>query len=255
MNESGLPRTATSALERAVKHYNAHRYEQALAELQAGRAEAGGRADAAGVAPGESSPENDYYEGLALTQLGRHEEALLCLEKVVASHFSFLHIIQARMVLGYIYSVTGRYRLAEIEFTKVNELGLQSSQAFAALGYALYAQRKVPEGVEALKKALELDPKNSNALNSLGFIYAEEQVDLGKALTLCRQAVEISPRNAAYLDSLGWAYFRLGDFVEARATFRRALDLSPGNREIAGHMRACMERLKDVGQEPASRTR
>ncbi len=210
---------------------------------------------ARGGAEADSTPESDYYEGLILTQLGRHEEALLCLEKVVASHFSFLHIMQARMVLGYIYSVTGRYRLAEIEFTKVNELGLQSSQAFAALGYAYYAQRKVPESIDMLKKALELEPKNSNALNSLGFIYAEEQVDLGKALTLCRQAVEISPRNAAYLDSLGWAYYRLGDYGEARATFRRALDLAPGNREIAGHMRSCMDRLKELGPEAAPRGR
>ncbi|MGA2379878.1 MAG: tetratricopeptide repeat protein [Spirochaetia bacterium] len=221
-------------LERGVKLYHAHRFEQALAELRALEAETG------------ATPESDYYVGLALTQLGKHEEALLSLEKVVNSHFSFLHIMQARMVLGYIYSVTGRFRLAEFEFAKVNEMGLQSSQALAALGYVYYAQRKVPESVEALTKALEIEPKNSNALNSLGFIYAEEKIDLGRAVTLCRQAVELAPRNAAYLDSQGWAYFRMGNFAEARASFRRALDLAPGNKEIVGHMRACMDALKDV---------
>ena len=77
----------------------------------------------------------------------------------MSSHFSFLHIIQARMVLGYIYSVTGRFRLAEFEFTKVNEMGVQSSQALAALGYVYYAQRKVPESIETLKKALESIPR------------------------------------------------------------------------------------------------
>jgi len=221
-------------LERAVKLYHTHRFDQALAELRALEAEEG------------SSPELDYYIGLALTQLGTYEEALLSLEKVVSSHFSFLHIIQARMVLGYIYSVTGRFRLAEFEFTKVNEMGIQSSQALAALGYVYYAQRKVTESVETLKKALELDPKNPNALNSLGFIYAEEKIDLARAVTFCRQAVDIAPRNAAYLDSLGWAHFRQNNFTEARASFRRALDLAPGNKDIAAHMRLCMEALKDV---------
>ena len=120
-------------LERAVKLYHAHRYEQALADLRRWRRRRGG------------GPEIDYYIGLTLTQLGSYEEALLSLEKVVNSHFSFLHIMQARMVLGYIYSVTGRFRLAEFEFAKVNEMGLQSSQALAALGYVLYAQKKVPE--------------------------------------------------------------------------------------------------------------
>jgi len=221
-------------LERAVKLYHTHRFDQALAELRALEAEEG------------SSPELDYYIGLTLTQLGTFEQALLSLEKVVGSHFSFLHIIQARMVLGYIYSVTGRFRLAEFEFTKVNEMGIQSSQALAALGYVYYAQRKVPESVETLKKALELDPKNPNALNSLGFIYAEEKIDMPHAVTLCRQAVDIAPRNAAYLDSLGWAYFRQNNLAEARTNFRRALDLAPGNKEIASHMRMCMDALKDV---------
>ncbi|MGA2477863.1 MAG: tetratricopeptide repeat protein [Spirochaetia bacterium] len=222
-------------LERAVKLYHAHRYEQALADLRALEAEEGG-----------GGPEIDYYIGLTLTQLGVYEEALLSLEKVVNSHFSFLHIMQARMVLGYIYSVTGRFRLAEFEFVKVNEMGLQSSQALAALGYVLYAQKKIPEAIDTLKKALDLEPKNPNALNSLGYIYAEEKMDAAKAVTLCRQAVDLAPRNAAYLDSLGWAYFRQGNLLEARANFRRALDLAPGNKDIAAHVRLCMDALKDV---------
>ncbi|HYW83037.1 MAG: tetratricopeptide repeat protein [Spirochaetia bacterium] len=221
-------------LGRAVKLYHAHRFDQALVELRALETEEG------------TSPEIDYYVGLALTQLGNYEDALLTLEKVVNSHFSFLHIMQSRMVLGYIYAVTGRFRLAEFEFTKVNEMGVQSSQALAALGYVYYAQRKVPESIETLQKALELEPKNPNALNSLGFIYAEEKIDLPKAITLCRQAVELAPRNAAYLDSLGWAYYRQSNFLEARAHFRRALDLAPGNKEIAARLRLCLDALKDV---------
>jgi tetratricopeptide (TPR) repeat protein len=222
------------SFERAIKLYHTHRYEQALAAFREIEAESG------------ASPELDYYTGLALTQLGKYEDALLALEKVVSSHFSFLHIMQARMVLGYIYAVTGRYRLAEFEFTKVSELGLQSSQALAALGYVYYAQKKVTESVESLKKALEMDPKNPNALNSLGFIYAEEKIDLPRAVSLCRQAVEVAPRNAAYLDSLGWAYFRAGNLEEARACFRRALDQAPGNKEIAAHMRVLVDALKSA---------
>jgi len=222
--------------ERAVKLYHSHRFEQALAALQQVEGEIG------------QTPELNYYTGLALTQLGKFEDALLSLEKVVDSHFSFLHIMQARMVLGYIYSVTGRYRLAEFEFTKVSELGLQSSQALAALGFVCYAQKKVRESVEALKKALELEPRNANALNSLGYIYAEEKLDPQKAVALCRQAVEVAPRNAAYLDSLGWALIRVGGYDEARVLLRRALDLAPGNREIAGHMRTLLDIMKDVSR-------
>jgi Flp pilus assembly protein TadD len=106
--------------------------------------------------------------------------------------------------------------------------------------------KKVPEAVDTLKKALDLEPKNPNALNSLGYIYAEEKMDPAKAVSLCRQAVDLAPRNAAYLDSLGWAFFRQGSLLDARANFRRALDLAPGNKEIAAHIRLCMDALKDV---------
>lgn len=220
------------SFEQGVRLYHSHRFEQALTELRDAEKE---------ITP---TPELDYYIGLALTQLGRYEEALLALEKVVTSGFSFLHGTQARMVLGYIYAVTTRHRLAEFEFRKVIELGVRSSQAYAALGYVLYCQRKIPESVETLKTALDLEPDNANALNSLGFIYAEERIELGQAVTLCRRAAESSPKNAAYLDSLGWALFRSGSLRDAKACFRRALDLAPGNKEIASHMRQVMDAMK-----------
>jgi tetratricopeptide (TPR) repeat protein len=215
-------------LEAGIRLYHVHRWEQALGEFR----------QAEGEQP--SSPELDYYLGLSLTQLGRYEEALLFLEKVVTSGFSFLHTMQSRMVLGYIYAITERHRLAQFEFEKVLE-SVPSSPATAALGYVLYAQRKVPEAVQALKKALEIDPRNANAL---GFILAEERIDLPRAVHLCRQASEAVPRNAAYLDSLGWALFRSGELVEARSCLRKALDLAPGNREIAGHVREVLEALR-----------
>jgi Flp pilus assembly protein TadD len=221
-------------LERGIRYYHAHRYEQALTELQMAAEER------------EATPEVSYYLGLTLTQLGRHEDALLHLERVVSEGFSFLHVIQSRMVLGYVYSITGRWRLAEFEFMKVSDSGIQSSQALAALGYVQYAQRKVAESVASLRKALEIDANNANALNSLGFIYAQEGIDLGRALSLCRQAVDINPRNPAYLDSLGWANFLAGDPKEARIRIRKALELAPGNKEVAGHLRKVMEKLKNT---------
>jgi len=218
-------------LEAGIRLYHAHRFEQALAEFREAEKE---------MPP---SPELDYYLGLCLTQLARYEEALLSLEKVVTSQFSFFHTMQSRMVLGYVYAITARRRLAQFEFQKVCDM-LQSSQAFAGLGYVHYAQGNVTEAVAALKKALEIDPRNSNALNSLGFIYGEERLDLPRGIQLCRQAVELNPRNPAYHDSLGWSLFRAGNLSEAKASLRRALDLAPGNREIAVHLREVMDALK-----------
>jgi len=185
-------------------------------------------------------PELSYYLGLCYTHLGKHDEALLYLEQVVASELSFSHVYQSRMILGYIYSVTGRYRLAEFEFRKLLDDGFDSARTHAALGFVLHAQDDLPGATKELQRALELDPDNGNALNSLGFILADTGRDARKAVEYCRRALRRQPKNPAYLDSLGWAYYRLGRADEAREVLRSALEVAPGNREIAAHLREVM---------------
>ena len=182
-------------------------------------------------------PELSYYLGLCYTHLGKHDEALLYLEQVVTSELSFSHVYQSRMILGYIYSVTGRYRLAEFEFRKLLEDGFDSARTHAALGYVLHAQEDLDGAIEELERAIELDTDNANALNSLGFILADTKKDARRAVDFCQRAVRSAPRNASYLDSLGWAYYQLGRADEAREVLRKALELSPGNRDIAGHLK------------------
>jgi len=212
-------------IERGIKFYNTKRYEQALEEFRALEGDI------------SENPELAYYIGLTLTQLGRYEDGLIYLEQVVNSHTSFLHIYQSRMILGYIYAITRRHKLAEYEFQKLIDFGMESVQIYASLGYIYYAQRKIEESVEMLEKALEIEPSYPNALNSLGFIYAEEDLDHKKALFYCRKAVDIKPNNPVYLDSLGWAYFKNGELEEARSCLRKALNLNSGNKEIAKHLK------------------
>ncbi len=182
-------------------------------------------------------PELSYHLGLCYTHLERYDEALLYLEQVVTSELSFTHVYQSRMILGFIYSVTGRFRLAEFEFRKLLDDGFDSARTHAALGFVLHAQGDTDAAVLELERALELDPDNSNALNSLGFILADTGKDPRRAVDCCRRAVRRHPRNPAYLDSLGWAYFRLGQVDEARDVLRSALESAPGNKEIAAHLR------------------
>ncbi len=219
-------------IKRGIKLYHSKKYELALKEFKLLEEE------------GNLNIEVIYYIGLCLTQLERYDEALLYLEQVAQSEFSFLHVFQSRMVLGFIYSVTKRYKLAEYEFNKLLNSGLESSQIYAALGYVYYSQGRIKESIEVLEKALDMDPDNANALNSLGFILAEEEIDIKRAIELCERAVKIKPKNAAYLDSLGWALYKRGKYLEAQNALRRALDLMPGNPHIVGHMKDVLAKLK-----------
>jgi Flp pilus assembly protein TadD len=97
------------------------------------------------------------------------------------------------------------------------------------------------EAIMNLYRAVEIDPDNANAHNSLGYIYAEANLNLDEALKECKKAVSLDRDNPAYLDSLGWVYYKMGEAGQARNYLKKALRKAPGNAEIEEHLRAVMD--------------
>ncbi|MDR1894487.1 MAG: tetratricopeptide repeat protein [Spirochaetales bacterium] len=213
----------------AVHHYQNRRYEAALEGFLKL------------VDPEKENLEVVYYLGLCCVKLKRFDEAILYLEQVVAHHSNILLIYQSRMILSYIYCVTGRDRLAQFEIDRLLKQGFESPQVYATLGYLHFRGDRVEESLSCLQKALKLDPENPNVLNSLGYILADKNLDPEKAVYYCQAAVKKNPQNYAYLDSLGWAYFKAGRYVEARDYLRKALDLARSNKTVAAHMRDLLD--------------
>lgn len=211
-------------MEKAVHLLKQRRYGEALQEFLS--------VDV----PEEQYPELSYYLGLCYTHLEKYEEALLFLEQVLNSGMSFPHIYQSRMILGYIYTVTNRFRLAEFEFGKLLDEGYESAKVYAALAYVTYHQKKTASSIAHLERALRIDPDNPTALNSLGFILADGNMKLEAALGYCKRAVAQNPQNPAYLDSLGWVYYRMGRLEEALVCLTKATEKSGGNEEISRHL-------------------
>ena len=212
-------------MKEALRLYKERKYEQALTEFLNAKVESSDYA------------EFSYYLGLCYTQLGRHDEAVLYLEQVVSSELGFAQLYQARMVLGYIYAVTKRHRLAEYEFNQLLEEGYESAKVYAALAYSCYYQGNVDLAIAHLEHALIIDPENANALNSLGYVLADQGTRLSRAISYCKRAVLKSPRNPAYLDSLAWCLFKNGRKAEARQLLERAAKLGPAIAEIQEHLK------------------
>ena len=164
-------------LKEGIRLFHSNRYELALREF---------------LNVKDSPAENlelSYYLGLCYTKLKQFDDALLYLEQVVTSHSNLFRVYQSRMILAYIYTITERFKLAQFELNKILEAGFESPQVYCAYGYVLYNQNNVEKSVVYLKKALELDPDNATAQNSLGYILAEEEMDLQEALNYCKNAV------------------------------------------------------------------
>jgi tetratricopeptide (TPR) repeat protein len=218
------------AYEKALELFESKNYETALAALLS-------------MDDPSDYPLLSYHLGLCYTQLGRYDEALLYLEQVAGNQLDLVHLFQIRMILGYIYSITDRKRLAEFEFRRLLEEGFESAKVYSALAHALYSQKKTGESIDLLEKALNLEPDNANALNSLGYILADQAKRLPLALVYCQKAVNMAPANPAYLDSLGWALFRNGNLKEARSYLRQAQERAPRNADIMKHLKKVMEAL------------
>ena len=86
-----------------------------------------------------------------------------------------------------------------------------------------------------LRRVIELDPSNADALNALGYTLADQTNRHEEALELIEKALTIRPQEAAFIDSLGWVHYRLNNFQIALTHLRRALEIFR-NDEIAAHL-------------------
>jgi outer membrane biogenesis lipoprotein LolB/Flp pilus assembly protein TadD len=66
-----------------------------------------------------------------------------------------------------------------------------------------------------LRSLLKQNPKDTSALNALGYSYADRNIKLKEAFQLISQAHAQSPNDPYILDSLGWVNYRLGNTNEA----------------------------------------
>ena len=216
----------TGSMAEGIRLYTVKRWEKALVELLAVNTER--------FTP-EENIELAYYLGLCYTKLERYDDALLYLEQVVTSGKDVLRIYQCRMTLAYIYVITSRTKLAEFELKRLSNSGFESAQLYSTLAYAAWVQKRYKQAVEYYEKALDLDENNANALNGLGFVLVDGNIDLIRGLRCCKKAVDLKPQNPAYLDSLGWAYYKNGELLEARTWLRRAHEAAPDQKEIREH--------------------
>ncbi len=181
-----------------------------------------------------------YYLGICYTNLEKYDKALLYLEQVVTNHTDILMVYQCRLILSYIYSITGRLKLAEFELKELVDSGFESAQIYGNLSFISYSQRMIDKSLEYLEKAAEIEPDNPNILNSMGYILANEGLDLEESIVYCKKAVKLKNEYPAYLDSLGWAYYKAGKNNEALLYLRKAFSFAGSDKIIASHLKTVM---------------
>ena len=114
------------------------------------------------------------------------------------------------------------------------------------------AQDRLDEGEEWLEQVLDEYPDNVGAYNDLGFLWADENKHLDRALKMIVAAVAAEPENRAYRDSLGWIYYRLGRVSEAVVELEKAVDEKQPDATVLEHLGDVYQKLGTLDKARAA---
>lgn len=146
----------------------------------------------------------------------------------------------AIMALGNLLHRKKDYKGAAETFTKAVELLPNPEKTdwplFFARGVAYDGAKDFTRAEADLVTANKLDPAQPIVLNYLGYSWVDRRRNVDQGLELIKKAVELRPNDGDIVDSLGWAYYRLGKYAEATTELERAVEQKPQSWEINDHL-------------------
>jgi tetratricopeptide (TPR) repeat protein len=150
---------------------------------------------------------------------------------------------------GYIRA--GRFQEVEPLLDAYVKEHSKSSWGWYALGYSLFAQRKVGESIQALAKSLQLNNENAEAHKILG----RDLMFIGRftaAQTEFEQGIRYNPQSAELHFNLGKLFSVQDIWSSARKEFETALRIDPSYVESLDGLGFAQEALGDEAGAVAS---
>ncbi len=213
-----------------------------------------------------------YIFATLAANLRRHEEALEEYRKITPDAQMYAN---ARMQMGLILERLGNLKQAiqlvagAIEqkkqpilymflaslYEKANDPGLaeemlkkgvaefpRNVDLYYGLGVFYDKANRPEQALEQMRSILRLEPDNAEALNFIGYSWADRGINLDEAEQMIKRALELNPKGAHIIDSLGWVYFRQGKNDLAIKYLTEALNGLPDDPTVAEHLGDALEK-------------
>lgn len=124
------------------------------------------------------------------------------------------------------------------------------SEVYYQIGIAHGTHGDNEVALRYMQQVLEAEPNNANALNYIGYAWAEQGENLSEAEELIRRALEISPDDGYITDSLGWVYYKMAKILfeesrkeealrllgRAQSQLMQAAELTGGDSVVSEHL-------------------
>ncbi len=171
--------------------------------------------------------------GFVSYRLKRNEDALSYLDQAVQLN---PQRSEPYLLLGLTYFQMKDYQQAKARLEEGIFQDPSNAELHFNLGTIYDKLDRFDEVVRTMEKVLELDPEHADALNYLGYSYADRGVNVEEAVLLTQRAVALKPHNGYYVDSLAWAFFKVGRIEEALEMMQRAVILVADDPVIYEHL-------------------
>ena len=167
------------------------------------------------VTEGDNAFESLIRKAFSINKISGLKTAIKYLDTLVDNNLSNnlrLRIILAKVTL---YHEENKFEKIILLVDKSSKLYSKNTQLIYAKAMAYESLKNIENMEEGLKEILELDSKNSIALNALGYSLLIHTERLDEAETYIKKALEYDPENPAILDSFAWLLFNKDNFKDA----------------------------------------
>ncbi len=124
------------------------------------------------------------------------------------------------------YAEAFRHFLEAENIAKRDDPQLLREGFYLEMGSTCERKGDYAQAEEYFQKCLSIAPDFSQAMNYLGYMWAEHGEKLDQARELIEKAVKAEPKNAAYLDSLAWVLYKQKQAQAALPYALKAAELS-----------------------------
>lgn len=129
-----------------------------------------------------------------------------------------------KIILLYTYIEEKNYKQALNVLFELNSSSSSFERIDFYIGMCYEQLGEIENSIKYLKEAIRKNPQDHEAMNYLGYLYAEKNINLDEAEELLNKALELSPNNYAYIDSLAWIYYKKKEYEKAEKLFEQIKD-------------------------------
>jgi tetratricopeptide (TPR) repeat protein len=222
------------------------------------------------------SPDLNHLGGVARYELKKYDQAIVHFEKVTPEsrffqdavvHVAFIYQDQGKRgaavtfltsaiekdpdnpdfkyYLGTFYEELKDYENAALHINQAIAIEPDNPRYYFRLGVVYDKWDQKEASMEAMRTVISLDPKHANAMNYLGYTYADLGLNLDEAERLVKKALTYKPNDGYITDSLGWVYYKKGEFDEALKYLKKAIELVPDDPIMLEHLGDAYLKLDD----------